>query len=117
MPTTNPQVLPIIRAMREYIQEHGWLQGLTYGRNGAVCIFGAYNIVAKSPCSAQLEREVFSLIRNTLDVNEPTNNLPTSKTTTFGIVTWNDQNGRTKDDVIRLLEATEARAMNQEASA
>ena len=78
------RTLPALAA--GYITEHGWTQGTEQDDAGRVCLTGALRLCSPVPGDSYIAREVF----RRRDRAEG----------------WNDQNGRTADEVVAYLAAT-----------
>ena len=73
--------------MANYIEKHGWTQGCHRRWWGAVCIIGAFDALMPEYGSHTTHEAMYSLSRS----------LPNP------IAVWNDQKGRTKQEVVNKL--------------
>jgi hypothetical protein len=89
----------VARQAASVIEKHGWNQGSWSGKNGGVCVRGAFNvvtygIVAMSPSPEELEFAEWMVELGVLSDNaawEPC------------LASWNDDEGRTKEQVLAYL--------------
>lgn len=80
---------PKLEAAARYIEKHGWIQHTSRQKN-KVCLYQAL-------CDVQAEMDDFYEVRRRLA--KGTNYHPSS----MSISDWNDQSGRTKEQVLNLL--------------
>ena len=73
----------------DYIKVHGWCQGNFVNREKQVCLVGALNVVAET--GFEMQNAIDSLTKKL-------------KIEKGNLAVWNDEVGRTKKDVINLLE-------------
>jgi hypothetical protein len=77
------------------IRKRGWCQGHYQGHNESVCIVGAIHIASSGSihksCLDRINEVVISKLTARLDGRSP--------------IAWNDKQGRTKDEVLDLLES------------
>ncbi|MDF3280450.1 hypothetical protein [Gordonia sp. N1V] len=85
MSIDNLNLLPHLAA--DYIREHGWTQGTEQDADGHVCLTGALRLCSPVPGDGYIAREVFRR-RHRAEV-------------------WNDEHGRTSDEVITYLAESE----------
>jgi len=84
----------------QYIREHGWCQGKLITRRGEVCMMGAIAMATKSPITVTgMEQRIE---RN--QICDDAINLAVMATNNRGAF-WNDDHGRTADEVIAALES------------
>jgi hypothetical protein len=90
----------VIDSMITLLNEKGWIQKRSITKDG-FCIYGAYNEVCrplKSEKDWEAANDAFLKIYSTATtkLNEQTN--------ASGVIVWNDKKGRTKEEVIAMLE-------------
>ena len=71
----------------DLIEKKGWIQGANWRPGRGFCVFGAIDRVAKNdgPAFNDAVKRVYSLIEG------------------HGIAKWNDEPGRTKEEVLAML--------------
>lgn len=72
----------------QYIRDHGWFQGNYYGPDGCVCVLGAIRAATGQDDSCALVK--LAAIR--------------AGVSRYDLDTWNDEKGRTKEEVLNLLD-------------
>jgi len=89
----EPEVVRHLRAARQYMSEHGWIQNASRDMHGNVCTMGA--IYATTPNEIQLRTRLHQSLVLALDAKLG-----------FGcsVAAWNDLEGRTKEDVLKLYD-------------
>ena len=85
MSIDNLNLLPHLAA--DYIREHGWTQGTEQDDDGHVCLTGALRLCSPIPGDGYIAREVFRRRQRAEG--------------------WNDEHGRTSDEVITYLAESE----------
>lgn len=85
MSIDNLNLLPHLAA--DYIREHGWTQGTEQDVDGHVCLTGALRLCSPIPGDGYIAREVFRRRQRAEG--------------------WNDEHGRTSDEVITYLAESE----------
>ena len=88
------EVGEVLRKAADYIDEHGWAQGHWDCETGCVCADGAIIQVAGEEHSSQATT-AFDVASDVAKMR--------SSGTCYSIISWNDQPGRTKEEVTRLL--------------
>ena len=83
-----------------YLREHGWTQGKNFNLRGDCCAWGAV-IASVEGVGAGLNRMAEAQVERTSNVARAFYRFHQ-----VDIVAYNDAEGRTKDQVIRALEAT-----------
>ncbi len=86
MKTVDKTGLQLLQAA-EYIREHGWCQEKMETMTGSVCVLGALGLVAPYKYEDALAR-----MRKYIKAE-------------FGVARWNDQVGRTQEEVITALQS------------
>lgn len=96
----NPtQTIQDLRDAADYLREHPWIKGKDFDDKGGCCAFGAVRAVAMD---------------NTGDCSYQTRDRASQAARAFyrviglDIATYNDSDGRTKNQVIEALETTAA---------
>ena len=78
-----------LRAARQYIIDHGWIQGALVRSDGCVCLMGALSLSGPTDDYDLYSDAHYALI----------------KTVRSGLPYWNDKPGRTKDEVLAALSS------------
>lgn len=79
-------------AAADYIESHGWIQGMWNTTDGAVCMVGA---LAQAVSGRAPRKAATTELRRELCLGEYTT-----------LISWNDRPGRTKDEVLAALRGT-----------
>lgn len=82
----------MLKDAREYIERVGWTRGQEKAFTGAVCLHRALKDVDGTKHGAVIDQEARRCVEKMCGVSIPG---------------WNDAAGRTKDDVLTLLQACE----------
>ncbi len=89
------RISEVLRAAKARIERFGWIQGRSQNAEGACCIVGAIMAETDTLDSPYLSEVLPMVRRNIGDVRVPT---------------WNDTAGRTKEEVLSVLERSAAEA-------
>jgi hypothetical protein len=93
---TDKTTAEILYDAAKYIGEHGWCQGQLSDSDGNVCAIGAINRVAESDTAADTY-DAIEALRDYL-------NLPEHAITLHPVARWNDEPGRSAEDVILAMK-------------
>lgn len=86
----------LLKEARKALVSHGWVQGRTGSRTYGLCLDGALQLCTDTPATLRRARITLAgVIRETYGI--------------YSIETWNDQNERTKAEVLELLDAAIAK--------
>jgi hypothetical protein len=102
--STQEATVEVLRAAREYLFEHGWMQGEYEDEGGQVCLEGACRKPLGLPTRAsddpdENDDETWAAAFNAEAAISRTLGIP-------GVVTWNDDHDRTFDEVINAIDLT-----------
>lgn len=99
-PDGEPTPGQILARSARLIREQGWIQGFFGGPGlGGYCLFGAWQIAAEELDSSP---EAMRIVDEALDARCDRHVRPGHRSH----VDWNDEPGRTKEEVLALIEAT-----------
>lgn len=104
----KPDIPAALRGAATMIREKGWCQGSAIGPRGEVCV--SWAVCRADPRSVILAREAVrdELYRRGVPPNWQTPVWKTPKDKppeTISLARWNDEEGRTKEEVLEVLEA------------
>ena len=115
-------IADVLNEAARIIRRNGWHQGFYYDRSQnaygtrfdqcRVCARGAINLAVAPPDSEDLRRQAIyavAAVERWLDTNRPQDD-------TYSLAAWNDEAGRTVDEVLAALEYA-ARAERTKAGA
>jgi hypothetical protein len=89
----------ILVEARQYLIDHGWIQGRLYAASGAVCALGAtFFACPTNPYQRETAQDCLSMICK--DIGR-----------------WNDEPGRTIENVLALFDEAVSMALSEEAVA
>lgn len=95
-PSKKPTVEQVINRAHELISEHGWTQNIARNAEGSLCLAFAIHESVREFC----QTNDFDLIDETKKFVKAKCGLPP-----YGdLVAWNDQSGRTKEEVLEVLK-------------
>jgi len=110
----------VLRAMADVIRTEGWVQGTYFdSETGNVCLIGARNTVfggypSDYPDKYRKMVDAVTEVLALLVANYPPG---VSPVTQEGIViSWNDVDGRTVDEVLRLIKQAETKCDQEDAT-
>jgi hypothetical protein len=122
MTNTTPTPAQLLTRAADLLDERGWHQGDYVGNDGCVCMLGAVRVAAIDAEGAEVTiqdldtKEMDELVSERtarmVEIAESTlTKLVNAETQVFDPAVWNDQKGRTKEEVQAMLRrAAEAGA-------
>ena len=99
--TLQKVVKETLQRAREIIDEQGWAQG-TYRNHRGYCVLGALAQASWQQTALMIPAK--DLVWDTIQEQYPRD--PTKIRVYVGIAGWNDSPGRTKDEVLAVLDKT-----------
>lgn len=103
---TNDTVSQVLSGAADYIDKHGWVQGQMQDTKGRCCAVGAIAVAASEVSEENvwaIRSDAENRLARTL-VDEETLSIAGDVLGRFDlIVRWNDESGRTKDEVVQAL--------------
>ena len=100
--TLQKVVKETLQRTREIIDEQGWIQGAYQHRSAGYCVLGALGKASWQQMALMIPAK--DLIWDTIEEQYPRD--PTKMRGYVGVAGWNDSPGRTKDEVLAVLDKT-----------
>lgn len=83
----------VLTAAADYLDAHGWIQGMSFAAYGGACAAGAiHRVVGNGKCLTDATRPPYTAA---IEALQPY--------TDDGVVTWNDRRGQTKANVVATM--------------